>query len=385
MRKQAAAIPTTGRQAVEHFLKNTSLEALEKQARTTLKSGKKTEHARAIATLHLVQGLKRNNLAPADLLISSVPVLPAAFRPVSKLGDTVTPGDANELYRDTLLALDAHKRNTAAFGEASHDDERLVHDSVRALYGLGEPTNPKTAQRDVKGFLHKVTGDGPKFSWVQRKLLSKPVDHVGRGVLGLNPNLGLDEVEIPESTAWAGFGPHVQRRLALQGMAPVEALTHIKDRTPLARKALELEMAERPVVVSRAPAWHMYNTVGQYAKIHDGDTININSWVGSGQNADHDGDQVNVHVPATAYAVKDIKEKLMASKMLFSNRDFSSVVPVPKHEHVLGTYTASVRPSTMTHNFATEDEAEAAIRSGKVKLHDDITIGNGQPKPPVAL
>ena len=64
----------------------------------------------------------------------------------------------------------------------------------------------------------------------------------------------------------------------------------------------------------------------------------------------------------------------MPSRMLFSIRDKEQIVPKLKHEQVLGLYTANKRPTQNTYTFNTEEEAVSAIRSGKVKLSDEIDI-----------
>lgn len=90
---------------------------------------------------------------------------------------------------------------------------------------------------------------------------------------------------------------------------------------------------------------------------------------------------MNLHVPSMDEAVKEAYDKLLPSQMLFSIRDQEKVVPVPKQELILGLYTANMRPSKNTHQFDTEEDALSAIRSGKLSLSDDITIGKPTPAP----
>lgn len=89
---------------------------------------------------------------------------------------------------------------------------------------------------------------------------------------------------------------------------------------------------------------------------------------------------MNLHVPSMDEAVKEAYDKLLPSQMLFSIRDPEKVVPVPKQELILGLYTANMRPSKTTHQFDTEEDALSAIRSGKLSLSDDVTIGKPQPQ-----
>jgi DNA-directed RNA polymerase subunit beta' len=225
----------------------------------------------------------------------------------------------------------------------------------------------------VKGFFKMVTGTNPKTSFYQAKMLSKPVDNVGRGVIIPDPDLGMDEVGIPEEMAWKQYSNYVQRRLVRAGMSPPAALKAIADRTPMARKALDEELPRRPVIITRSPAWHRTNVIGQYARIVPGDAIKVNTFITDGMNADFDGDTMSVHVPSSDAAVKDAKEKMMASKMLWSIKDRDKVVPVPKHEQIIGLNMH--KKQRKNHRFASEDEAMAAIESGQVDLDDNIEIG----------
>jgi len=284
--------PRTGPEGILAALRSLDLEALEQEARSQIKSGKVTKQRDAIQMLRILDGLKRNNVTPDQFVISRVPVLPPVFRPYSQVGQTFVPGDANELYGDLFQMRDAYGQHVNTFGpEASGDQYLSLYDTVKALYGYGEPVNPKTKERVAGGFLQMVSGSGPKHSWLQRKLISKPVDSIARGVITVNPELGLDEIGIPEEAAWTTYKPYVQRQLVRQGMSPAKALKSITDRDQHASRALKDEMAARPVVYSRAPAWHKYNVVAGYPVLREGNMIEINSLVGSGLGADHNGDQ----------------------------------------------------------------------------------------------
>lgn len=329
----------------------------------------------AIGVLNILEGLKRNNVTPEDLMISKVPVIPAAFRPYSLLGESFVPGDANELYRDLFDLKEAHKGAHEMFGPQGSGAERLqLYDGVKALYGYGDPVKPKTLSRGVSGFMKQVTGTSPKFSFVQRKLISKPQDSVARGVITIGAELGLDQIGIPADTAWPMYSPYVQRRLVQSGMSMADALKHVKERSPYAKHMLNLEMKTRPVRYSRAPSWHKFNVIAGHPTIVEGSNIRINPFVTSGMNADFDGDQINLHVPSSPAAVREAYEKLLPSKMLFSIKDQEKTQPLPKHEHILGLFAANQRPAQKVHQFPDHASAMKAIEAGHVSLQDEIEI-----------
>lgn len=369
-------VPTTGPAAIEHALSKINLDKLKEYHMNMVRSGPKSKRTKSVQALHVIEGLQRNGLTPDKLLVKNVPVIPPAFRPFSVIGNAFVPGDANELYRDLFQYRDLHNESVSMLGEKGSTQAKLdMYDTVKALYGYGDPIAPKTKQRGVAGFLQTITGANPKFGYVQRKLLSKPQDSVARGTISVNPDLSLDEIGLPLDMAWTMYAPYVQRRLVQSGMSSLSALTNIRDKTEHARKALDKEVLERPVIYSRAPSWHRFNVLSGKPKLIDGHTIAINPLVTTGLNADFDGDTMNLHVPSLPESVKEAWDKLMPSKMLFSIRDQDKVVPIPKQELVLGLYTANRRPAKNTHTFNTEEEALAAIRSGAVHLSDEVNIG----------
>jgi hypothetical protein len=736
----AETIPTTGPEAIAHALRRLDPQKLEDEMREIVRSRKVSKRPRAVDVISTLHGLKRNNLTPADLMISAVPVIPAQFRPFAVVGDTFTPGDANELYRDLFKVRDAYEEARGELGdEGTHDARLHLYDAVRSVFGFREPVEPKTLQRGVSGFLQKITGVNPKYchddateiltqgygwqsfkdlkedtkvatvnpatlefewqqptayyhydyngemihivagfrvdalvtpthemwvknrgrvlraeevteaymrsgwskefayktisstgrrwfqtstvgwksefvrpdfvptgaelafaqlvgyyaaegwihtdgkmaclcqsptanpeycqtiegiaqrtgiryscneypeakkpiihwnfqceplaawlrvnvgqgsenktlsreivdwpaemlsamfkaylegdgskrnllpqkngghthkfrnpftdshdefvtvskslfdamqevglklgltvyrrkdyphlrrpgqqesyqgavvgrwncvtegagkckavwykggvhcctvpngllitrrntkvlvsgnSYVQRTLLAKPMDTVGRGVIGVDPDLGLDEVGVPKEMAWRMYAPYIQSKLVQGGMSPGDAVKAIRDRTDFAYHALQQVAKRRPVIYSRAPSWHKFNVIAGHPRIIDGDTIMINAFVGAGLGGDHDGDAINVHVPSMDDAVAEAHEKLMPSRMLFSDRDYDKILPQPKHEHILGLSTASYRPSAKSHTFPSEAAALAAARKGQVSLNDDIS------------
>ena len=288
----ATTIPTTGPEAIHHALKNMNLDDLEKQQRAILAKGSKTKRGNAVRVLGIIRGLQRNELEPKDLMINKVPLLPPAFRPFNIAGtNTFIPGNANELYKDLDSYRKSYHRVRQELGEeGSKEAWANLQQAVKAVYGQADSPNPKTSSRGVSGFLGAITGNVGKYGWVNRKLLSKPQDSVGRATIIPNPDLNMDQVEIPHDVAWPAYSSHVQRRMVRSGMQPIDALRHIKDRSPQALKSLELEMQERPVLLSRSPVWHRFGIQASWPKLCAGDAIRISPLTATGFGADYDGD-----------------------------------------------------------------------------------------------
>jgi hypothetical protein len=294
--KEAGVVNTTntavtGPQAILEALQNLDTDAVEEEARGVLRRGLKTKRPLAVSRLQYLQGLKRNGMKPSDLMITKVPVMPPSFRPYSA-GDTLIAGDINLLYKDLLETREAYKESKDILGDELSADARLaLYDAVKATYGFGDPVSPKLRERGVSGSLQKILGSSPKYGVVQRRLLSKTQDNVGRSTIVPDPELGLDEIGIPEDMAWQVYQPFVIRRLVKrQGYRPAEAIKAVKDRSSLARRHLDEEMTERPVLASRAPAWHKHSALAMFPRVTTGRAIKIPNMVTTGFNADFDGD-----------------------------------------------------------------------------------------------
>jgi hypothetical protein len=292
-RASTVSFPTTGPEAISEALNALDMDELEAEANLNLKTSKKTLRTDAVRKLSVLKGLRRNGLTPSELMLKKVPVIPTRFRPFNVIGETIVLGDVNELYRDLINLRDTNRQIRDTFGDKAYNESKLqAYDAVKATFGFGDPTEVKTKQRGVSGLLEKITGKGgAKFSYPQRNLLSKTQDFTGRGVIVVDPELSMDEIAIPEAIAWTTFAPHVQRRMVRQGMSPANAVKMIKEQNDTAKRYLEEEMKEHPVMYSRAPAWHKFNSAGAYAKITEGHAIKVSPYITTSQNADFDGDQ----------------------------------------------------------------------------------------------
>ena len=207
-------------------------------------------------------------------MLSAVPVLPPLFRPISQITDKKIPlvADANLLYKEVF---DANKNLKELSGQVDDvGDERLaLYDSFKAVTGLGDPVQPKHQEQHVRGVLKQIFSSSPKFGVINRKLLSGTVDNVGRAVITPNPDLDMDQVGLPEDTAWEVYKPLLVRSLSKRGIHHVEALRNVENRSPLARDALLQEMRSRPVIINRAPVLHRYGMMAAWPQLVKGRLI----------------------------------------------------------------------------------------------------------------
>lgn len=368
----------TGPEAIYDALSKITIEDIEARGRAGLATKKKTKRGESVALLNIAKGLRNNQLSPKDYMMQLVPIVPPKYRPFSAQGDSLIPGDANVLYKDFFDVKDAYDQEKKMFGDQNMGQATLdLYDSIRAVTGFGDPVKQKTAQKEVKGFLKKIVGKTSKQSFFQSKMIAKTMDSVGRSTVVVNPELGIDDIELPTDIAFTMYAPYIQRRLKRMGMGDADALRAVKDQTDYARRALEAELKERPVIYSRAPAWHKFSINAGNVKLTDGDAIGTNPYVAAGMGMDYDGDTINVHVPSSDEAVKEAYEKLMPSKDPFSDRMEGKIVPLPKQEQIMGLYSASISDDPRTYDFNTEEEALDAIKRGQIPTTANVNILHG--------
>lgn len=189
-------------------------------------------------------------------------------------------------------------------------------------------------QKSMRGFCQRLKGKGGRF---RQNLSGKRVDFSGRTVIGPDPNLGIDEVAVPERVAKNLTYPEkVNRynieklkRLVMNGATHhpganfiIDSRTKIKtsigalgksrlrvERLKKAANDLKIgDVVERHledgdiVLFNRQPSLHKLSILSHRAKIRPWRTFRLNECVCNPYNADFDGDEMNLHVPQTEEA-----------------------------------------------------------------------------------
>jgi len=208
----------------------------------------------------------------------------------------------------------------------------------------------------------------------QRRVLGGTLDTAGRAVITPNPSLDMDHVGLPEDKAWTLYEPVIIRRLVREGMMRTDAIRNVMNQSDIARKALENETKERPILINRAPTLHKFNIMAAYPVLVKGHTLQISPIVEPGFSADHDGDTMQYHLPISDDAVEEAKKKMLPSNNLFSIKDFG-VHYLPEQEYLHGLYLATKRKKKKSPTvFSSKEEAVAAYRRGELGVDDPIKI-----------
>lgn len=366
----------TGPDAIHAALKAINLPKAIEQAREDIKSGTRTKRDAAVRRLGFLKGAQTTGVHPKDWMLEKIGVLPPAFRPVSVMGAKKLPlvDDANYLYKELFDANQNLKEARTAFGDAP-DETLNAYDALTAVTGLGDPTNTKNAERNVRGFLSKIFGDSPKFGTMQRKLLSTTVDLVGRAVIAPNSDLDMDEVALPEEKAWEIYKPLVVRGLVRRGMQRTAALDAVKDKSKAASAELLTQMGSRPIVINRAPVLHRYGMMAFYPKLTKNKVMEVSPVITKGFGADFDGDAMQYHVPSTEKAAKEAIDKMLPSKNLLSASAFKAHY-LPNKDYQSGAYLATSRrdEKSKPRVYRNKKDAISAYRRGEINADTPVHI-----------
>ena len=366
----------TGGDAIKSALSNLNVDRAIERARADIENRRGAQRDNAVKVLGYLKAAKKMGISPESWMITRVPVLPPMFRPVAKMGDVALVPDMNELYKELIEMKQTYELLSKELPASALANERMaLYGAVKAAYGLGDSITAEGRAKNLKGAIRQVIGTIPKFGMYQSKVISKTQDNVGRSVTIPDKNLDMDQIGIPEDMAWEMYKPHVERKLVQRGYSPVTAKGMIDERNATARHLLEDVMKERPVLMDRAPTWHKFNIMAFKPHIVEGRSIHVCPLIDSGFNMDHDGDTVNIHVPASMKAARQAMDKMLPSKNLFSLTDLKSVRYKPEKEQISGLWALTRgRTRKPVRVFGSKQEAIAAYRNGEIGPNDPVEI-----------
>jgi DNA-directed RNA polymerase subunit beta' len=259
------------------------------------------------------------------------------------------------------------------------NEKRMLQEAVDALIDnkarRERAVSSTGTRRKLKSLSDMLKGKQGRF---RQNLLGKRVDYSGRSVIVAGPTLKLNEAGLPKMMALELFKPFVMSKLIQAGLAHnVKSAGRMIERARIeVWDALEEIIADKYVLLNRAPTLHRLGIQAFQPVLIEGKAIQLHPLVCSAFNADFDGDQMAVHVPLSAAAQKEAKEIMLASGNLLKPADGSAVVN-PSHEMVLGcyylTYDKFEQDDAQKH-FNDASEAIYAYDVDAIKLQTKISI-----------
>ncbi len=337
-----------------------------------------TRTKKLLRQLKLFKSMLQNNIRPEWLVLTVLPVLPPDLRPMVALdGGRYATSDSNDLYRRVINRNNRLKKllELKAPDVIIINEKRMLQEAVDVLIDNSRVRQVTRGRRPSRSLADMLRGKQGRF---RQNLLGKRVDYSGRSVIVVGPHLRLDECGIPKIMALELFRPFVINKIIERGLAyNIKNSNRLIDAAPPeVWEILEEVIAERYVLLNRAPTLHRLSIQAFKPLLIEDLAIQISPLVTSAFNADFDGDQMAVHLPLSDEAQYE-SSHLMLSKNNLLKPASGEAEAVPTLDMVLGCYYLTrVNPQDQGADsiFANQEEARLAYENGYLGLHAPIKI-----------
>jgi DNA-directed RNA polymerase subunit beta' len=369
-----------GAEAILQVLKQIDVDALHQELRDQVRSISGGYRKRVSQRLQLVEAFKLSGNKPEWMVLTVLPVLPPALRPIVQLdGGRFVISDLNDLYR-RVINRNNRLRRLMKLGAPEiiiRNEKRMLQEAVDALVDNGRRgravvTGNKHALKSLSDILKGKQG---RF---RQNLLGKRVDYSGRSVIVVGPKLKLHQCGLPRYVALELLKPSVMHKLIVNGYANnlKSARRLVEKGSPEVWDALYDVVKERPVLLNRAPTLHRLSIQAFEPVLIDGDAFQLHPLVCTAFNADFDGDQMAVHVPLSRAAVKEAREHMLSPyNMLLPSSGEPATTPTL--DMVLGCYYLTISRAGARgegRSFSSFDEAKLAYELGIIELGAEIVV-----------
>jgi len=369
-----------GAEAILQILKQIDMNALHQELREQIHSTSAGYRKRVSQRLQLVEAFKLSGNKPEWMVLTLLPVLPPALRPIVQLdGGRFVISDLNDLYR-RVINRNNRLRRLMRLGAPEiiiRNEKRMLQEAVDALIDNGRRGRAVTTgnKHALKSLSDILKGKQGRF---RQNLLGKRVDYSGRSVIVVGPKLKLHQCGLPRYVALELFKPSVMHKLIMNGYANnLKSARRLVERgSPEVWDALYEVVKERPVLLNRAPTLHRLSIQAFEPVLIDGHAFQLHPLVCTAFNADFDGDQMAVHVPLSKAAVKEAREYMLSPyNMLLPGS--GEPVTTPTLDMVLGCYYLTIsKPGARGEGkiFGSFDEAKLAYELGIIELGAEIVV-----------
>src|SRR3954468_400735 len=379
-----------GAEAVRDVLTQLDMVATVAELHETMRATRSKQIKKKLSKrLKVIGGFISSKSRPEWMVLEVLPVIPPDLRPLVPLeGGRFATSDLNDLYR-RVINRNNRLRNLMQLKTPDviiHNEKRMLQEAVDALFDNGRHGRPVTGagNRPLKSLSDMLKGKQGRF---RQNLLGKRVDYSGRSVIVSGPSLRLHQCGLPKLMALELFKPFIMARLVERKAAQnIKAAKKMVDSMiPEVWDVLEEVIREHPVMLNRAPTLHRLGIQAFEPVLVEGKAIQIHPLVCTAFNADFDGDQMAVHVPLSAAAQREARERMLSIYNMLSPANGDPIVS-PSQDIVLGCYYMTVRrPGVQGEGkaFATPEEAILAYNSNVINLQAPIYVRmpNGDKKP----
>jgi DNA-directed RNA polymerase subunit beta' len=373
----------TGAETILEILKKIDIEKLHQELLEEMRTASGQYHKKISKRLQLVKAFRLSGNKPEWMILTVLPVLPPALRPVVQLdGGRFVISDLNDLYRRIINRNNRLRRliGLRAPEVIIRNEKRMLQEAVDALIDNGRRGRAVTTGNNhiLKSLSAMLKGKQGRF---RQNLLGKRVDYSGRSVIVVCPDLKLHQCGLPRHIALELFKPFVMHKLMERGYANnvKVARRQVERAGPEVWDLLNEVVRERPVLLNRAPTLHRLSIQAFEPVLIDGSAFQLHPLVCAAFNADFDGDQMAVHVPLSKMAVREAREQMLSPyNMLLPS--CGEPITVPSLDMVLGCYYLTIIKTGAKGEgkiFSKFDEAKLAYELGIIDLCAEIEVRGG--------
>nr|YP_010478691.1 RNA polymerase b'-subunit [Eustigmatophyceae sp. WTwin 8/9 T-6m6.8]UVI60996.1 RNA polymerase b'-subunit [Eustigmatophyceae sp. WTwin 8/9 T-6m6.8] len=373
-----------GSKRILNMLESLNLEQEIIVLRKSISISSLSKRDRLLKRLRLLETFVATKTDPCWMVLTVLPVLPPALRPVFELPNgTYMSSEFNEHYRRIVM----RNNRLIRFCEQIVPDfvvineKILIQDAVDDLIDNGsrfgrESYGPRN--KPLRCLNDLIAGKEGRF---RQNLLGKRVDYSGRSVIVVGPTLMLDQCALPYEMALNLFGPYLIYKIReiiprARELDTSDLTSALQRNYPIVWTLLTILVSVSLVLLNRAPTLHRLGIQAFRPILTTGRAIQLHPLVCPGFNADFDGDQMGVHLPLTR------KTQYEAYRMLSSNNLLSPAtgrpILTPSQDIVLGWFYITTRtlPNIIGANryFTTFGEISEAFEHGKISLHSSIWL-----------
>lgn len=346
-----------------------------KELEVESKGKKGTELNKLWRETRYLKALKLTETKPEEYVISKLPVVAPRFRPVYTLPNgSMRVSDVNYHYQSLVQLIERMKaqKGKPEFADKYKDMTNKMREGVSGVMGMSQGITERKGQ-DIKGIVPMLAGSGsPKGGFIHSTMLKRRQDVSSRAVATVNPKLTVDEIGVPEETAWKMFRPFVLKEMRRSGFTPIKAKDMIASRSPEAKDALQVVMADKMVMLNRAPTLHKFSLMAFKPRLTSGYALEVNPFIINGLNMDFDGDTAAMHVPLSAEANEEAKQ-MLPSRHLYKPGT-AQLQPKLGQEYVLGLYRISSPGAKSTKVYGGVSQAITDMNNRKVEPNLMISV-----------
>ena len=333
--------------------------------------------------LKLVKSFIKAGIRPEWTILTILPVLPPELRPMVALdGGRYATADLNDLYRRVINRNNRLKKliELKSPEVIIANEKRMLQEAVDALIDNTARTGSQilsSRRRPLRSLADTLKGKQGRF---RQNLLGKRVDYSGRSVIVIGPELKLNECGLPKILALELFRPFVISKIIERGLAYniKNANRFIEQESPEVWAILEEVIADKRVLLNRAPTLHRLSIQAFKPILIEGLAIRIPPMVCAAFNADFDGDQMAVHLPLTKEAQYEAKHLMDATLGVLKPANGEPITS-PTTDITLGCYFLTKikeRAKGEGKIFADEREAMLAYENGFIDIQTKIKVPN---------